>query len=544
MLTLSLSACVGIGDMTGDGGELPEGSEPADLTVEYVYELARDAGYTGTLEEFILEFKGETGAAGKDGQNGADGVGISGAAFDDNNHLILTLTNGQTVDCGELKTSSTISIGENGNWYINGQDSGKKAEAVDGNSWITGAGIPISTRGKNGDLYFNTGNGDVYKKNNGAWALIANIAGDNLIVNEGDDYNVTINADAKEGRYAAAKALMSTVIVESQFSVSNSLVPNYSSGAGVIYKLDKEAGDAYIITNFHVVYSTKAETENMIADAINLYLYGMEYADYKIPAEYVGGSMTYDIAVLKVTGNSVLKNSAAVAAEVANSEEVFVLDTAIAIGNPASSGISATLGSISVKSQYLEMFAPDNQTVVEYRVMRIDTPVNSGNSGGGLFDSSGRLIGIVNAKENNISLENMGYAIPSNLAVYVADNIIRNCDGNQNESVIKCQIGMLIAISNINTEYDSAQGTVKVTETCVVSEIDADSVANSVLMVEDVLKSFEIDGKVYKINHNYDDEEALLNATPTSEIYVNVERGGAPLRFKLNITQDNFIVVP
>ena len=516
--SFSLSSCYvfNSGDL-GEFGELDDEydqEETPELTAEYIYQLAKASGYKGTLSQFIEEFKGA------DGKDGKDGVGIAGAMFDEDAHLILTLTNGSTIDCGEVSVE------------LSGADSA--------NAWHTGSTAPISSLGKNGDLYLNTVTCDVYKKVDGAWSVIARLKSDGGVVNEGDEYNydITINADASSARYAAAKALMSAVRVSANFSNSWT-----SSGSGVIYILDKAAGDAYIITNYHVVYDVDARTANKIANEINVYLYGLEYGEYGIPATYVGGSMSYDIAVLKVTDSDVIKNNAVVAAELADSSEVRVLDTAIAVGNPASSGLAATLGSISVESEYIEMVAPDKRTAVEYRVMRIDTPVNSGNSGGGLFDSEGRLIGIVNAKENDTSIENMGYAIPSNLAVYVANNIIRNCDGKANEKVVKCRIGMMVTSTPVRSEYDAASGTLNVIKECAISEIETGSIAEVMLMVGDVLKSFEIDGVTYEIKDNYDGGEVLLNADVTSEIYVNVERAGVPVRVRLYTTAANFTVV-
>ena len=81
------------------------------------------------------------------------------------------------------------------------------------------------------------------------------------------------------------------------------------------------------------------------------------------------------------------------------------------------------------------MTAADNRTEVSFRVMRVDAPVNSGNSGGGLFDGQGKLIGIVNAKIVDEGVENIGYAIPSNVAVSIANNIIDYCYRTDTERV-------------------------------------------------------------------------------------------------------------
>lgn len=516
------------------------GQTKNELSTETVYNMAKDAGYTGSLSEFIAEFKGEDG---KDGEDGEDGVGISNAAFDEDGHLILTLTNGKSVDCGKItinvSSSSSISIGANGNWYIDGVDTGKRAEGRNGATWHTGTSNPTVTVGTDGDLYLNTITCDVFKKTGTKWSLIANIGGEGTVIEEGDSYEVTINGGDTD-KYAAAKALLSAVRVESVFSQPLSSYQYVSNGSGVIYKLDKVTGDAYIITNFHVVYDSDAITENKISNDIGLYLYGMEYNDYRIKAEYVGGSMNYDIAVLKVTASEILKEGNARAIELADSETVRVLDTAIAIGNPASDGISVTKGSVSVESQYISMVAPDEVTQIEYRVMRIDTPVNSGNSGGGLFNSEGKLIGIVSAKEKDTSYENMGYAIPSNLAVAVAENILRNCDGVANEQVIRCYLGITIAIKDTWTEYDTVTGVVNRKQTCSVNGIENDSIAQSVLMVDDVIRSFEIDGVTYALNYYYSGSEILLYADLGSTLFVNIERDGEAMRLRLPITESNF----
>lgn len=544
-LSFSLVSCVDIGALTGKDTEQNNDAalEEPQLTAEYVYSLAKAEGYSGTLADFIDEFRGERG------KNGEDGVGIESAAFDENSHLKITLTNGKVIDCGKLSVSSesadnVISIGPNGNWYINGEDSGTKAEPEQPNRWHTGSGSPYPLLGSEGDLYFNTQNGDVYEKRASYWELITNIAGDGIVNNEGDVYDVTVNAggDADAAKYAAAKGLLSAVRIEAAFSSGSIQYQSLSNGSGVIYKLDKASGDAYIITNHHVVYDKDARTSNKIANEINLFLYGMEYADYKIAASYVGGSLSYDIAVLKVKGSEILKNSAAAAVELRDSSEVRVLDTAIAIGNPSSSGLSVTLGSVNVESEYLEMIAADGNTAVEYRVMRIDTPVNSGNSGGGLFDINGKLIGIVNAKETN-GVENMGYAIPSSLAVAVAENIIRNCDGKVNESVIKCVIGMMISIGDIKVEYDEENGVINRIYSCIVTEISVGSVAELEVRVNDIILSFEIDGVTYEVNNNYDGGEALLYADPDSEVFVNIMRGTEQKRIQLHITKANFSAV-
>ena len=205
---------------------------------------------------------------------------------------------------------------------------------------------------------------------------------------------------------------------------------------------------AFVITNYHVVYDSDSDTDNHVSDQIYLYLYGMEDEAYAIPATYVGGSANYDIAVLRVEQSEVLKSAvdsgSAAAVTVGDSDVVLPGETAIAIGNPSAtglSGLSVTRGIVSVDSEYITMTAADDSGEVSFRVIRIDAPVNSGNSGGGLYNDAGELIGIVNAKINSVELESIGYAIPSNVARAIADNIIDYCYGADCETVMRGMLG-------------------------------------------------------------------------------------------------------
>ena len=194
-----------------------------------------------------------------------------------------------------------------------------------------------------------------------------------------------------------------------------------------------------------IVEYIKARHDVEYSEDIKLYLYGMEMKtsdkkSYAITAEYLGGSMMYDIAVLKVTGDENLIASPARAVDIADSNDVTILDTAIAIGNPGGDGLSATVGYINVDSEDITVVfetGANSSAEVDLRVMRTDAAVNSGNSGGGLFNDKGELIGIVNAKSGNTSEENIGYAIPSNVAIAIADNAIDYSRFSERASAIK-----------------------------------------------------------------------------------------------------------
>lgn len=347
--------------------------------------------------------------------------------------------------------------------------------------------------------------------------------------NYGDSYDITITGDGSASPLAASKALLSAVSVYATFDISygsgtfpwnSSVKQQTQAGAGVIYKLDKDAGDAYIITNYHVVYNVSASP--LVSEKISLFLYGQEMTQYAIPATYVGGSMQYDIAVLRVQSSDILKYSNARAADIADSDEVSVLETAIAIGNPESGGLSATLGHINVDSEYITMTAADERTSLEMRLMRIDTAVNSGNSGGGLFNDRGELIGIVNAKVNSTNVDNIGYAIPSNVARAVADNILYYNDTH----VYRCLLGIKVQAVASRTEYDTETGKVHIRETVAVQELTSGSFVTGILETGDILTSIEIGGVNYEIHRMYNVVDAMLNARAGDTVVIHYERAG------------------
>ena len=376
-------------------------------------------------------------------------------------------------------------------------------------------------------------------------------SGDTTInIGEVKDYgDITINSSEGQSLLAAGKALLSSVSILAGFqtTVTSSGWPtggqqstqtkDYSSmGSGVIYKLDKQKGDAYIITNYHVVYDANSNTKNKISNNISLYLYGQEFADYAIPATYLGGSMTYDIAVLKVEGSAVLMKSAAIAATFADSNTVSVLETAIAIGNPEGGGISATVGCINVDSEYIKMTGADEKTGIELRVMRTDAAVNEGNSGGGLFNANGEVIGIVNAKRSDTSVDNIGYAIPSNIAKYAADNIIDLCDGVSRTKVKKCRLGITVATDDAYSVFDTETGKVHKVEVIKVNEVMSDSHAKDALKAGDVISSVVIGGVEYKVTRLFHVTDSLFNARVGDKIIFKITRDGNSIETELAVT--------
>lgn len=358
----------------------------------------------------------------------------------------------------------------------------------------------------------------------------------------------TVDGDSADSEVASNTGLKSAVSVYANFTKTTLVGMGWhyqqqessyqSAGAGVIFSLEKN-GSAFIVTNYHVVYSADSNSDKISSD-IDIYLYGSENAESAISATYVGGSMEYDIAVLRIEANDIMagavERGTVASVQFADSDEVTAGQSCIAIGNPEANGISVTRGVISVDSEYIQLTGADEKTTIELRVMRTDTGVNSGNSGGGLFDSEGKLIGIVNAKMSTSSVENIAYAIPSNLVGALAENIIDNCYGKSIKSVLAPSLGIEYETSDEYTVLDETTGLLKKQETVSVSSVDSDSALYGKLKVDDVIESISIGDKTVTITREYMAEETLLNAREGNTVVFKVLRDGVEVSVEIEIT--------
>ena len=175
-----------------------------------------------------------------------------------------------------------------------------------------------------------------------------------------------------------------------------------AAGSGVII-----SKDGYIITNNHVVEGATSITVKT-SD-------GTEYA-----ATLVGTDSKSDIGVIKVEADNLTP------ATIGDSSTISVGDTAVVIGNPLGTlGGTVTNGIISATDREISI---NNETM---NLIQTNAAINSGNSGGGMFDANGTLIGIVNAKDSGTTssgttIEGLGFAIPINDAMNVAKQLIES----------------------------------------------------------------------------------------------------------------------
>lgn len=345
------------------------------------------------------------------------------------------------------------------------------------------------------------------------------------------EVNIDITGDAESAAAIVAAAAPSIVSVYSTFTdpITSATVAS-SAGSGVIYSIDKTTGDALIITNYHMVYDADAAS---IADKIRVFVYGSPLSGQAITATFVGGSMKEDIAVLRVKGSTIMKESIAQAAVLASSDAIHPGDTAIAIGNPQGKGISATYGKVNVVTETLETTACDDVTKISLRVIRIDTAVNGGNSGGGIFDSQGRLIGIVSAKSIVENIENVGFALPINKVQSIVDNILYHCLDGDYITPLKPTFGITVQIVDSKAVMNEQTGLIDIVETIEVIEISEGSLADGVYQVGDRLICATVGDKTTQIIRIHNVTDVGLDLRPEETIIFKVLRDGVETELEI-----------
>ena len=160
------------------------------------------------------------------------------------------------------------------------------------------------------------------------------------------------------------------------------------------------------------------------------------------------------------------------------------------------------------------------------RVLRTTAAINGGNSGGGLFNSRGELIGIVNAKavDNpnlNSYIDNVAYAIPSNVAYSLAQNIKRNV------RPVKAVLGISMLVSSEGIKEDVINGVRVPVQKVVVSSIESGSVADEAgFELNDHITAFVYGDKVVNVTNIYSFEDHAFAINKGDTITFFIERNG------------------
>ena len=189
-------------------------------------------------------------------------------------------------------------------------------------------------------------------------------------------------------------------VVYSQWSWYGQNQVESGAGSGVII-----SSDGYILTCAHVV-----DGASNITVTIN---------DKDYTATLVGEDTTSDIAVIKIDANGLTP------ATVGDSDGLKVGQSVMAVGNPLGElGGTVTGGMISALNRSVTIQGTNSTNTMS--LIQMDASVSPGNSGGGLFNMNGELVGIVNAKSSSSDAEGLGFAIPINDAIKVAQELLEN----------------------------------------------------------------------------------------------------------------------
>ena len=226
------------------------------------------------------------------------------------------------------------------------------------------------------------------------------------------DSSLISTSDVDTGRLMTAAEVYAVNVGSTVGITAEGITTNYwgysttsaASGSGFII-----SEEGYIITNYHVIEGSRSVTVST-------------YDGKSYKAEMVGGDESNDIAVLKIEAEGLTP------VVLGDSSNMNVGDTVIAIGNPLGElTFSLTQGVISALNRDVTLSGGTSMNLIQ-----TDCAINSGNSGGALFNLYGEVIGITNAKysssssSSSASIDNIGFAIPVNNIRQIVESIIEN----------------------------------------------------------------------------------------------------------------------
>ena len=271
-----------------------------------------------------------------------------------------------------------------------------------------------------------------------------------------------------------------------------------ASGSGFII-----TSDGYILTNYHVISGSRTVT---------VATYDQETYD----ATVIGYDAANDIAVIKIEADNLKPVTFGDSDTLRVGEEVF------AIGNPLGElTFSLTHGIVSALSRNVRIEAGTSMNLIQ-----TDCAINSGNSGGALFNARGEVIGITNAKYSSsgmseAEIDNIGFAIPINSVKRIVTSII------ENGYILKPYIG--VTVSPLSEETASVTG---IKAGAVVQDVTADAPADKAgIKLHDVI--VKVDDTA--INDSNDLVQVISRANPGDVMTFSIYRQGQEIQLDVEI---------
>jgi len=289
------------------------------------------------------------------------------------------------------------------------------------------------------------------------------------------------------------------ILVESEAYSFLGTYTQQSIGSGFIV-----TQDGYIITNAHVVDNATKITVIM-------------YDETQYEATLIGEDALSDVAVVKIEASNLP------AVELGNSDELVEGDPVIAIGTPA--GIefagTSTHGMISAINRDVKITDSYGNTTKTMTVIQIDAPINSGNSGGPLFDRFGRVIGMNSLKLGN-GFEGMGFSLPINGVIAIANELMEN-----GEVIERPEADFVTGKAYLGIEfYEVTEAQAKyygIPSGVLVYQLTPGGAAlKSGIKRGDIIIEFNKE----KVENSEDLSEAISNVKPGDKVIVRVDRSG------------------
>ena len=272
-----------------------------------------------------------------------------------------------------------------------------------------------------------------------------------------------------------------------------------ASGSGFII-----TGDGYILTNYHVIEGS---------EKVTVATYDNETYDAKV----IGYDESNDIAVLKIEAENLKPVT------FGDSNALRVGDTVLAIGNPLGElTFSLTRGIVSALSRSVTMDSGSTTSLIQ-----TDCAINSGNSGGALFNVYGEVVGITNAKysssgySSEASIDNIGFAIPINSVQRIVTSII------ENGYILKPYIG--VTVSSISEETANITG---IKAGAVVHDVTADAPADKAgIKAHDVIT--KVDDQ--NISSSEDLVKVISDTEPGTVLRFHIYRQGKEMEIDVKV---------
>lgn len=315
---------------------------------------------------------------------------------------------------------------------------------------------------------------------------------------------VADDSDTEDGALSVAgvseKVSDSVVEIVTEYVQEGFLRGSYTSsgaGSGVIL-----TQDGYIVTNNHVIDG---------AQNIHVRLHNGDYYE----AELVGTDSVSDIAVLKINATKLSY------ATLGDSSALVVGERCVAIGNPLGTlGGTVTDGIISAKDREITV---EGETMV---LLQTNAAVNPGNSGGGLFNMRGELIGIVNAKSSGDNVEGLGFAIPINTASPIIDDLI-------NSGYVHGRFALGVSVLTIDNYQKAMYYGVEEYGTYIYQVESGSNAEKAGLQVGDLI--LKADGK--EIETASDLQEVLDSKTAGDTLELEIDRDGETLTVTVTLME-------